>query len=280
MKKHYDNLGLPLLATQSDVKRAYRKLAMKLHPDKNPHPDAANLFADLQESYGILMAHLDPKRPKTQSRSNSARHEKTKEDKIKEARKRYENQKRREQLSNDRYFHDLTNGKKWKIYKTGSIVCAIVFFFLLLDTFLPHIYEQDQFIGWSHTEKGGIALNFVHPILLENNGEMHIEKGIYNDFHTYPRTYIAKSRLLHLPMEIVHPVQDEIKIYKLDLCFSAFLPYAMLLFAFPSLLFYYRKKSPNFVFSYLLSLYVIFPITAIFLIIDNRWLHLLTFGFL
>ncbi len=280
MKEHYDNLGLPLLATQSDVKRAYRKLAMKLHPDKNSHPEAANLFANLQESYAILMAHLDPKRPKAQSRSNSIRHDKTKDDKIKEARKRYENQKRREQLSNDRYFHDLTNGKKWKIYKTGSIICALVFFFLLTDTFLPHIYEQDQFIGWSHKEKGGIALNFVHPILLEKNGEMHIEKGIYSDFHAFPKAYIAKSRLLHIPMEIAHPVQNKIKVYKLDLCFSAFLPYAMLLFAFPSLLFYYRKKSPSFVFSYLLSLYVIFPITTIFLLLDNRWLHLLTLGFL
>jgi hypothetical protein len=280
MKKHFDNLGLPPTASQADVKRAYRKLAMKLHPDKNPHPQAAALFTELQESYDLLMDYLNPNRSQSTTTKSTLRKEKTKEDRVKEARKRYENQKRREQQANEKYFRKLTSGRKWKVYKVGSVICAILFFLLALEMILPNIHEKDQFTGWSHKEKGGISLSFVHPISLENNGIHYIEKGLFHDFKYYPNTYVIKSRIFHLPLKIVHPVNDEIKTYHLDWCFSTLMPFALLFFAFPSLLFIYRKKSPNFVFAYQLSFYFIFPLTVYFLISDNRWLHLITLGWI
>lgn len=53
-KDYYEVLGVPRDATQDDVKRAYRKLARKFHPDVSKDTDAEARFKELGEAYAVL----------------------------------------------------------------------------------------------------------------------------------------------------------------------------------------------------------------------------------
>jgi len=52
----YSILGLPPDATKSQIRRAYRRLAMRFHPDRNPdYPEAEERFKHVQWAYENLI---------------------------------------------------------------------------------------------------------------------------------------------------------------------------------------------------------------------------------
>ena len=55
-KDYYNILGVPRTASDDDIKKAYRKLAMQFHPDKNPGKEkwANEKFKEINEAYGVL----------------------------------------------------------------------------------------------------------------------------------------------------------------------------------------------------------------------------------
>ncbi|MBW1982675.1 MAG: DnaJ domain-containing protein [Deltaproteobacteria bacterium] len=58
MKNYYNILGLSQECSEEEIRKAYRKLALKYHPDRNPGDAAAEeRFKEVSEAYGVL---IDP----------------------------------------------------------------------------------------------------------------------------------------------------------------------------------------------------------------------------
>lgn len=56
---HFEQLGVSRAATTTEIKKAYRKLANKYHPDRNDSSEAKEVFQLIQAAYDVL---ADPKK--------------------------------------------------------------------------------------------------------------------------------------------------------------------------------------------------------------------------
>ena len=60
-KDYYKLLGVAKDASADEIKKAFRKLAMQYHPDRNSAPEAEAKFKEINEAYAVLS---DPEKRK------------------------------------------------------------------------------------------------------------------------------------------------------------------------------------------------------------------------
>ena len=53
-KDYYKILGIARTASEDDIKKAYRKMALRFHPDKNKSAGAEEKFKEIAEAYEVL----------------------------------------------------------------------------------------------------------------------------------------------------------------------------------------------------------------------------------
>ena len=144
MNKYYKILGLPNQSDKKLVKRAYRRLAMKYHPDKNDDRKANEKFILINEAYAKIMdesAH--------QNTWNTYRNEKAKA-KEEELKKRMQWAKKYAQYKKDQEeriaeitYNKIQNSALGWIYPLISWVCIGFAFLLFLDFMVMNTKDLD-----------------------------------------------------------------------------------------------------------------------------------------
>ncbi len=146
MKDYYGILGVRIGASAAEIKRAYRLLAVKYHPDKNPSQEATTRFTEIAEAYDVLS---DPdKKFVYDHQSYKLVHELAQEEPVPEYRDpRYRRQKtapRKREKSADYQLME-----KWNRYANWINLCRddTGDCFCQADLFLPTITTRGKRYG-------------------------------------------------------------------------------------------------------------------------------------
>ncbi len=216
LTEYFNRLGLKPSASKEEIKKAYRKQALKFHPDINPAYEEK--FKEILEAYQILTGVISPPKQKR----NPYEDKPTKGDQVfvrkynkwmskaeyekhiqasKEILKKQKNEK--QQIAED--FKNILNSKTYKNFKWVAIVGTLFSILLLLDYFLPfntniesinEIVEikdisEDPFrnITFEHTTSYVYTTN-GRSIVIDRTLNNLLEKGNVINFH---QSYVFKS---------------------------------------------------------------------------------------
>lgn len=148
-EQHLKRLGLQSGASKDDIKKAYRQLAIKYHPDKNPNPKAKEVFVLINESYEYLTTHKPRrKRPitttKTQPKGtrNAGSTSTAQEERIKRA-KAYAESKRNKDAAE---FKAFMQSKTLRLSRILAYVYACLGIFFFVDYNYTYTHEQTPLV--------------------------------------------------------------------------------------------------------------------------------------
>lgn len=274
-------LGLEKNASESEIRRQYKKLALKLHPDVNPDPKAHEAFIQLTLAVEVLLKQTEePTQISRSRRTAGSNTEEEQKERIRKAKERYEQQKQHKINENNRYFNSLTSGKRWSIYKWIMRVSLVLALCMSAELILPHHFEKDELIGSSKASNEGILANNITTIQLKQRGNYYVNfnRGIWS--MCYPDVVIETTWFLHTPLYMYN--HDDFNYYPTQFDFhSGSIHYGLIVFLLiPTATYFYRRKNLYFVFLYQFSFWFV-GLTCLYLLITHeRLIHLLCLGFI
>ena len=276
--KCYKLLGLTPSASEQEVKKAFRKLVMRYHPDRNPDPKAHELFILLTEAYDVILSKKEGSEFQQPIKSKATSEEEALE-RMKVARKRYQDQAKKEQQENDRFFKLMTSGRKWRNLKVIAITGIVISVLLLADLFLPHHYQEDEVTQYKLNVAYSPSQEVIGVIKTKRGESYWLSRMNYFVYAKNRSIYVESSWFFHDPIAIIARNKITPKTFKIHFTSYTISTILMLVFIVPIFTIWYRRKKISFTFLYYLSYYGVSIAMFIFLLTGNRWAHLLIFGF-
>ncbi len=272
----YKLLGLEPGASRHEIRKRYRQLAMRYHPDKNPDPDAEKLFIKLTEAYEILLG----KRPESAATTKPENRKASHEERMKTAHVRFADQKIRQTEENDRYFNYLTKGRKWKTIRVSAILGSILTLCLLLDLVLPHHFEREEITHYRLNVGAAPNGKDVGLIRTASERSFFVSQMRYSLYNKDRYVLVESSWIFHNPVRIISLGKVENNPYNIHFTLYGTAWLIILLLMLPVITMQYKRKSVSFTILYHASYFGTNAVILVYLITGHRWAHLLTLGFL
>ena len=130
--KYYSLLGIRPTNDAKLIKKAYRKLAFKYHPDRNSSPEAHVKFIEVTRAYEILTGQKEQEISKNYQTKTK---EEILKEKIRLAEERYRQMVEAERRKEAIYYKKVAFGWKWTVFKVCAAYTLIFTILLTIDYF-------------------------------------------------------------------------------------------------------------------------------------------------
>jgi hypothetical protein len=251
--KAYEVLGVEVGAPQDEVKRAFRKLAFKYHPDLNSSPKAHEMFLNVQKAYEIIVTAQktfadieEPVTPNWKSRDRDKQNI-TRAEAIRKAR---DTAQRLDRIKLQKEAKHFAHFKKSIYYPwTIAMVHVSLIFFLLIaaDAFLltetHHGFVVDKVTNTSDILGSEMITGYT---LKFNTGDMlEVSRGAGERMSKYSHVSFARSFIFN-DIPRVYVVNKDLKEFVVDTFNKPPYLFFLLFLAVPLLLYYVDRPSAVF----------------------------------
>lgn len=273
----YNVFGLKPGASEEEIRKRYRKLVKKFHPDVNKDANAEKKFIEIQEAYEQLMSGSEEQIEIKET--SETRFETEYSEYRNYAREQYQARKKKEADDLEKLYVRLQTGPIFLLHKIIAFTSLVVIISLILDLILPYHYASAVIASYSTETYQSMNGNLV-SLAKTSNGERFFLNAFANgSFDSNPFIKIEKTAILHQSISVLsygNNVLQEIPIH-FSFYWAQFVLFPFLLI--PNIFLLYRKKDAFFIMGSYFSRYASGILLLYFLISEDRWYHLLTLGF-
>lgn len=247
-------MGIKPGATKQEIKKAFRKKALQLHPDRNAAPKAKEQFQEVLEAYEILYEgkalykRVKVKKPRytnPQGKTERDKHERpyTSEERVKaklDARRKHSDKMAKEFRQQEIRYDNFKKTISYKLVMAYAALSVALGFFLFLDQILPN---KTELVTVSRTrvetfqvQGYGTYKRYFAEVCYQ---EWEVGAYQYKYFQTNPMAWVEYTPLLEVVRDI--QVKEGNVVEQEDVSNMVILPYMLLL-----TLFIFLAEGPNY----------------------------------